>query len=204
MVRLLLKQSFQYAMGHEGITIRQMGEPGDLGWIVMAQGQAYAHEFGWSAEFEALAARIVADYATGHDDAREAAWIAESGSHRVGCVFCVAASEGTAKLRLLFVDPSARGRGLGARLVDRCLTFARQAGYARVTLWTNHPLQAARKIYLSRGFTLVREQPHHSFGVDLVGQTYELDLVPSGLGDHERRAARGKRGHIRRGGLSFR
>lgn len=181
-----------------------MGEPGDLGWIVMAQGQAYAREFGWNGEFEALAARIVTDYAAGHDDAREAAWIAALGTRRVGCVFCVAADERTAKLRLLFVDPSARGRGLGARLVDRCLTFARQAGYAQITLWTNHPLEAARKIYLSRGFTLVRERPHHSFGVDLVGQTYERDLVPSSLGDHQRGAARGKRGHIRRGGLSFR
>ncbi len=165
-------------MGRDDITIRQMGEPGDLGWVVMAQGKAYAREFGWNSEFEALAARIVADYARGHDHAREGAWIAEFGYQRVGCVLCVAADEGTAKLRLLYVEPSARGRGLGGRLVDHCLAFARDAGYRRMTLWTNHPLKAARTIYVSRGFTLVRENPHHSFGVDLVGQTYERDLMP--------------------------
>lgn len=165
-------------MKRDEITIRRMGEPGDMGWIVMAQGKAYAREFGWNSDFEALAAHIVADYARGRDHAREGAWIAELGSHRVGCVLCVAEDEGTAKLRLLFVERSARGRGLGGRLVDHSLAFAREAGYRRMTLWTNHPLRAARTIYLSRGFQLVREQPHHSFGVDLVGQTYELDLTP--------------------------
>lgn len=158
------------------VRIRQVGEPGDLGWIVMAHGQTYAREFGWNGEFEALVASIVADYAAGHDTARETAWIAELNSQRVGCVFCVADDEAIAKLRLLLVDRSARGRGVGARLVDECLAFARQAQYRRMTLWTNHPLRAARRIYLARGFTLVDERPHRSFGVDLVGQTYELDL----------------------------
>jgi GNAT superfamily N-acetyltransferase len=143
----------------------------------MAHGEFYATEFGWDASFEALVARIVADYAAGSDPAREAAWIAEMDGRRVGCVFCVAANESTAQLRILLVDPQARGHGLGGRLVDECVTFARRVGYRRMKLWTNHPLAAARSIYLSRGFTLVSEEPHHSFGVDLVGQVYELSLA---------------------------
>jgi GNAT superfamily N-acetyltransferase len=166
-------------MSEDPIEIRPLGAPGDLGWVVMAHGELYAAEFGWDATFEALVARIVADYAADHDPAREAAWIAETGGRRVGCVFCVAADETTAQLRILLVDPAARGAHLGGRLVDACVTFARQAGYARMTLWTNHPLAAARHVYLSRGFTLVGEEPHHSFGTDLVGQVYELDLLSS-------------------------
>jgi GNAT superfamily N-acetyltransferase len=158
------------------IVIRPLGRPGDLGWVVMAHGEVYAAEFGWDTSFEALVARIVADYATDHDPAREAAWIAEVDGRRVGCVFCVAADQTTAQLRILLVDPSARGHRLGGRLVDECVSFARRAGYARMKLWTNDPLVAARHIYLSRGFALVQEDPHHSFGVDLVGQVYELDL----------------------------
>ncbi|HUN32108.1 MAG TPA: GNAT family N-acetyltransferase [Trebonia sp.] len=159
------------------VTIRRLGQPGDLGWVVMAHGEIYAREFGWDPTFEALVARIVADYAMGHDDAREAAWIAEQDGRRVGCVFCVAAGEQTAQLRVLLVDPAARGHGVGAILVDECLRFARQAGYQQMRLWTNDPLVAARRIYLSRGFKLVSEEPHHSFGVALTGQEYELDLV---------------------------
>ena len=158
------------------ILIRPLGQPGDLGWAVMAHGELYAAEFGWDTSFEALVASIVADFAAEHDPVREAAWIAETEGRRVGCVFCVAADATTAQLRILLVDPTARGQGLGGRLVDECVSFARGAGYARMKLWTNHPLEAARHIYLSRGFTLVREEPHHSFGVDLVGQVYELDL----------------------------
>src|SRR5215468_1616839 len=134
------------------VTIRRLGRPGDLGWVVMAHGEMYAIEFGWDASFESLVARIVADYAGDHDDTREAAWIAEGDGRRVGCVFCVAADKQTAQLRILLVDPAARGHGTGARLVDECLQFARQAGYQRMKLWTNHPLTAARCIYLSRGF----------------------------------------------------
>jgi GNAT superfamily N-acetyltransferase len=159
------------------VTIRRLGRPGDLGWVVMAHGELYAAEFGWDSTFEALVARIVADYAGQHDDAREAAWIAEKAGHRVGCIFCVAADEQTAQLRILLVDPAARGHRLGTRLVDECLEFARGAGYKRMKLWTNHPLLAARRIYLSRGFQLVEEERHRSFGADLVGQVYELDLV---------------------------
>jgi len=163
-------------MPAEEVTIRRLGKPGDLGWVVMAHGELYAREFGWDTSFEALVARIVADYANGREDAREAAWIAERDGRRVGCVFCVAADEQTAQLRILLVDPSARGHGLGARLVDECLSFARGARYKRMKLWTNHPLAAARQIYLSRGFTLAEEEPHHSYGADLIGQVYELDL----------------------------
>ncbi|MFG3576446.1 GNAT family N-acetyltransferase [Micromonospora chersina] len=162
------------------ILIRPLGRPGDLGWVVLAHGETYAAEFGWDTSFEALVARIVADYAAGHDPAREAAWIAELDGERVGCVFCVAADERTAQLRILLVDPAARGRRLGGRLVDECLAFARRAGYARIRLWTNHPLVAARGIYLSRGFRLVAEEPHHSFGADLTGQVYERELAPAG------------------------
>ena len=160
-----------------GIGIRRLGEPGDLGWVVMAHGEFYNREYGWDTSFEALVARIVADYANDHDDAREAAWMAEVDGRRAGCVFCVAADERTAQLRILLVDPAARGHGLGARLVDECLDFARGAGYKRMKLWTNDPLVAARHIYLSRGFTLVEEEPHHSFGADMTGQVYELDLT---------------------------
>jgi GNAT superfamily N-acetyltransferase len=170
-------------MPAEELTIRRLGEPGDLGWAVMAHGEFYAREFGWDASFEALVAKIVADYATSHDDAREAAWIAELGGRRAGCVFCVAADERTAQLRILLVDPGARGHGLGGRLVDECLSFARRAGYERMKLWTNHPLAAARKIYRSRGFTLAEEEPHRSFGADLIGQVYELDLRAAPVSD---------------------
>jgi GNAT superfamily N-acetyltransferase len=164
-------------MGDPQVIIRRLGDPGDLGWVVMAHGELYATEFGWDTSFEALVARIVADYAADHDPVREAAWIAEKEGRRVGCVFCVRADDTTAQLRILLVDASARGEGLGGRLVDECLAFARAAGYKRMRLWTNHPLAAARHVYLSRGFRLVEEEPHHSFGVDLIGQVYELDLV---------------------------
>jgi GNAT superfamily N-acetyltransferase len=158
------------------LVIRRLGRPGDLGWVVMAHGELYADEFGWDTTFEALVARIVAEYAAGDDPDRQAAWIAEAGGRRVGCVFCVPVDAETAQLRILLVDPAARGAGLGGRLVDECLRFARGAGYRRMRLWTNDPLVAARHVYLSRGFRLVEEEPHRSFGTDLVGQVYEVDL----------------------------
>lgn len=158
------------------VTIRPLGQPGDLGWVVMAHGEVYAEEFGWDMTFEALVARIVAEFAAHHDSRRENAWIAERDGHRVGCVFCVAADETTAQLRILLVHPDSRGSAVGRRLVDTCIEFARSTGYERMRLWTNHPLTAARTIYLERGFVLTEEEPHHSFGVDLVGQTYELNL----------------------------
>jgi GNAT superfamily N-acetyltransferase len=169
------------------ITVRHADRPGDLGWVVMVHGEAYHRQFGWNTEFEALVAKIVADYAAGadgHDPAREAAWIAEVDGERAGCVFLVAGDEpGTAKLRILLVTPSARGLGLGTRLVERCLDFARRAGYRQVVLWTNDVLVSARRIYQAAGFTLTGEEPHHSFGHDLVGQIWTLRFsdVPTGL-----------------------
>ena len=156
--------------------IRSLGRPGDLGWVIKAHGETYADEFGWDASFEALVARIVADYAGAHDAAREAAWIAEVDGRRSGCVFCVDGGEGVAVLRILLVHPAARGHGLGGRLVDTCVGFAREVGYRRMRLWTNDPLVAARRIYLARGFRLTGSAPHRSFGAELVGQTYERDL----------------------------
>jgi GNAT superfamily N-acetyltransferase len=166
-------------MYREQTAIRPLGRPGDLGWVVMAHGEVYAQEFGWDASFEALVAGIVAQYAADHDPGREAAWIAELDRERVGCIFCVAdpADNDTALLRILLVHPAGRGRDLGRRLVDTCLRFARDAGYGHVRLWTNHPLAAARHLYLERGFRLVAEERHRSFGADLVGQTYELELI---------------------------
>jgi DNA-binding MarR family transcriptional regulator/GNAT superfamily N-acetyltransferase len=155
-------------------------EPGDLGWVVERHGARYAAEYGWDATFEALVARIVADFAERHDTRREAAWIAEVDGERVGCVFCTAAdttdTTDTAQLRLLLVEPSARGFGVGTRLVDECLRFAKRSGYSRITLWTNDVLAGARRIYERAGFRLDRSEPHHSFGHDLVGQYWSRDL----------------------------
>jgi GNAT superfamily N-acetyltransferase len=158
------------------VRIRPLGEPGDLGWVVLAHGELYAAEFGWDTSFEALVARIVADYAADRDAQREAAWIAEVDGRRAGCIFCLAQDETTAKLRILLVDPDARGNRLGSRLVETCVAFARDAGYRRLTLWTNDVLVSARRIYQAAGFTLVEEERHHSFGHDLVGQTWALEL----------------------------
>ncbi len=161
--------------------IRKLGRPGDLGWVVMAHGEIYAQEFGWNTEFEELVLQIVADFTHDRTPTTSAAWIAELGDRRVGCVFCVPDAEPTvAKLRILLVDPAARGHRLGHRLVSTALEFARDAGYRRARLWTNHPLAAARSIYLDLGFVLVAEEEHHSFGVQLTGQTYELDLRDAG------------------------
>ncbi|GAA3713744.1 GNAT family N-acetyltransferase [Gordonia hankookensis] len=161
----------------DAVTIRPMDRPGDLGWVIQTHGEVYAREYGWDASFEALVATIAADYAIGHDPRREAAWIAELEGRRVGCVFCVAGdTAGTAQLRVLLVDPAARGHALGTRLVDTCLDFARAAGYRRITLWTNDVLTSARRIYQAAGFTLVDEEQHHSFGHDLLGQNWARDL----------------------------
>ncbi len=160
-----------------GVVVRRADHPGDLRWVVMAHGEVYAQQFGWDADFEALVAAIVADYARDHDPAREAAWIAEVDGERAGCVFLVAGEEpGMAKLRILLVTPVARGLGIGTWLVADCLAFARAAGYRQVTLWTNDVLVAARRIYEAFGFVLIDEKPHHSFGHDLIGQNWTLDL----------------------------
>lgn len=162
------------------VRIRELGEPGDLGWVIGAHGELYAAEFGWDTTFEAHVARIVADHATQASPDRSRAWVADRDGQRVGCVFCVPGPEtDTAQLRILLVHPDARGLGLGGRLVDACLDFAAAAGYRRIRLWTNDVLAAARTIYLARGFRLVDSAPHHSYGVDLVGQFYERDLAGS-------------------------
>lgn len=164
-------------MGGSGLMIRELGEPGDLGWVVKAHGELYANEFRWDRSFEELVARIVADFTVDRDPSREAAWVATLDDRRVGCVFCVAGDEpGEAKLRILLVDPSGRGMGVGSSLVERCVDFARRAGYERLVLWTNDVLVSARRIYEAAGFSLIDEEPHHSFGHDLVGQHWALDL----------------------------
>ena len=150
--------------------------PGDLGWVVQRQAAGYTAEYGWDGTYEAMVARIVAEYVETHDPAREAAWIAEADGERVGSVLCVRESDTVAKLRLLYVDPAARGLGIGSKLVEECLRFARAAGYTGITLWTNSVLTEARRIYERAGFTLQAEEPHHSFGADLIGQTWSRPL----------------------------
>jgi DNA-binding MarR family transcriptional regulator/GNAT superfamily N-acetyltransferase len=152
-------------------------EPGDLGWVVERHGARYAAEYGWDVTFESLVARVVADFADRHGTGREAGWIAERDGTRVGCVFCTAADEaGTAQLRLLLVEPSARGLGIGTRLVDECLRFATRSGYTRITLWTNDVLVDARRIYERTGFRCDRREAHHSFGHELLGEYWSREL----------------------------
>ncbi|MGV9838486.1 bifunctional helix-turn-helix transcriptional regulator/GNAT family N-acetyltransferase [Nocardia niigatensis] len=150
--------------------------PGDHGWVIARNAVLYAEEFGWNAEYEALAAGIVANWLSSHDPQRERAWIAEYEGEPVGCVYCMREDDTTARLRLLLVEPTARGLGVGSALVDACLRFATEAGYTQMVLWTNSVLHAARHIYQRAGFELAESNPHHSFGVDLVGQTWRRGL----------------------------
>ena len=161
--------------GAPAVVLRGL-RPGDLGWVVQRHGEVYAREYGLTQSFEALVARIVADYVDQHQPERESAWIAEIDGQRAGCVFCVRKDDETAQLRILLVERWARGHGLGARLVDERIRFARDCGYRTLALWTNDVLVSARRIYLAAGFELVAQELHHSFGKDLVGQFWQLRL----------------------------
>ncbi|GLQ93817.1 bifunctional helix-turn-helix transcriptional regulator/GNAT family N-acetyltransferase [Dyella acidisoli] len=165
------------ANGHGKVTIRTH-RIGDIGWAIERHGQLYADEFGWNAEFEALVAGLFAQFATHHDPATERMWIAAVDGERVGCVFVARNADDptAAQLRCLLVDPKARGLGIGKRLVDECIGFAKNAGYTRVLLWTNDILASARRIYEAAGFSLVSEEAHHSFGHDLMGQVWARAL----------------------------
>jgi GNAT superfamily N-acetyltransferase len=169
-VRALLDDTFA-----PEVTIRAPAS-GEFGWMVERHGALYAEEYGWNEEFEGLVARIVADYLAGREDGAEDAWVAEMAGAPVGCVLCIRKDATTAQLRILLVEPHARGRGIGSALTDRCIEFARRAGYSRLVLWTNDVLRDARRIYERAGFELIEEEPHHSFGVDLVGQYWGRDL----------------------------
>jgi DNA-binding MarR family transcriptional regulator/N-acetylglutamate synthase-like GNAT family acetyltransferase len=149
---------------------------GDIGWITRRQGMLYTQDYGWDGTYEALVAEILGEFVKKFDPDWERAWIAEREGEVVGSVFVVRKSADVAKLRLLYVEHSARGLGIGARLVDECIAFARAKGYKRLTLWTNDILGSARRIYQAAGFKLVEEEKHHSFGKDLVGQTWDLQL----------------------------
>jgi DNA-binding MarR family transcriptional regulator/GNAT superfamily N-acetyltransferase len=151
-------------------------QPGDMGWVTSTHGALYVAEYGWDITFEALVAKITAEFTENFDARRERCWIAELDGERAGSVFVVRKSDHVAKLRLLIVDPRARGLKLGAKLVAECLRFAKAAGYSSMTLWTQSNLTAARSIYQRAGFELTANEPHHSFGVDLMGETWDREL----------------------------
>jgi DNA-binding MarR family transcriptional regulator/N-acetylglutamate synthase-like GNAT family acetyltransferase len=156
--------------------VLRMHQPGDIGWAIARHGELYAQEYRWDSSFEGLVAEIAGAFLRRYDERRERCWIAERNGERLGCVFLVKQSRNIAKLRLLIVEPSARGLGIGARLVSECIAFASQSGYRKLTLWTNDILHAARRIYECAGFRLVKEERHNSFGHELVGQFWELKL----------------------------
>ena len=150
--------------------------PGDIGWVISSQAKAYAEEYGWDISYEALVAEICAQFIKSYDASREHCWIAEAGGEPLGSVFLVNGGDDVAKLRLLLVEKKARGLGVGRALVEQCVRSAREKGYRKMTLWTQSILVAARRIYQAEGFRRVKEEPHHSFGVDLVGETWEMEL----------------------------
>jgi DNA-binding MarR family transcriptional regulator/GNAT superfamily N-acetyltransferase len=175
-VREILSDGHRRPPRGEDVLLREPG-PGDLGWIVQRNAALYAAEYGWNADYEGLVARIVADFAEDHDPHLERVWIAELDGRPVGCVMCVRdEAPGAARLRLLLVEPDARGLGIGDQLVRACIEFTRGVGYRELVLWTNDVLASARRIYQRHGFVLLAEKPHRSFGKDLVGQDWRLDL----------------------------
>ena len=175
-VERLLGEPEAAGAGRRGSYVLRAPRPGDYGWVVQRHGALYAEEYGWNEEFEGLVAGIVGKFVEHLDPKRERCWIAERDSTNVGCVFAVKDSPTVAKLRLLLVEPDARGLGIGGRLVEECVAFSRVAGYKKLRLWTNSVLRAARHLYEDAGFELMAEETHHSFGKDLVGETWELRL----------------------------
>lgn len=157
-------------------SVLRVAQVGDYGWVVQRHGDLYAEEYGWDERFEGLVAEIVGEFVKKQDPQRERAWIAELDDVRVGCVFCVEKEPTVAQLRLLLVDPRARGMGIGTKLVDECIAFATEVGYGRIVLWTNDVLDDARRIYERAGFELTEVEKHHSFGRDLVGQYWARSL----------------------------
>ena len=168
---MAVRQVLEGAPHREPVVLRPP-QPGDYGWVVQRHGAIYAEEYGWDESFEALVARIVADFVDRRNSRRESAWIAEVDGERAGCIFCVEKEQKVAQLRLLLVEPRFRGSGIGSRLVRECMRFAKRSGYEQMMLWTNDVLVDARRIYERAGFNLVEEERHHSFGHELVGQNW--------------------------------
>jgi len=170
--------------------------PGDIGWVICKHGEIYSREHGWDIRFESFVARIAADFVDHFDPAREICYMAVRGAgdleQRIGCAFVVKQDDAVARLRMVLLVPEARGLGVGKRLVRACIDFARDAGYERMTLWTNDVLHAARAIYVAEGFSLIAEERHQSFGLDLVGQNWERTLESVGT-DGERVGSRRSR-----------